>query len=106
MPPSRISRIPVALQGVFLASNRGNEMNDAPPDNVASKVFVENAWMQRSTEPSAKKPSTTKSQSKRSKLSVPSRSMVVLADVEEEGEETCLVVEDASEVSTLRGDCE
>jgi hypothetical protein len=32
-------RIPVALQSVFLASNRGNEVVNAPPLNLASKTF-------------------------------------------------------------------
>ena len=33
-------RIPVALQAVFLASNRGKEVNEPPPDCVASKTFA------------------------------------------------------------------
>lgn len=33
-------RIPVALQSVFLASNRGSEVFAAPPENAASKTFV------------------------------------------------------------------
>ena len=38
-PPSRI---PVALQAVFLASNRGYEVNKPPPEQVASKVYGSN----------------------------------------------------------------
>jgi hypothetical protein len=34
-----MSRIPVALQAVFLASNRGQEVHKPPPGNVASRVF-------------------------------------------------------------------
>jgi hypothetical protein len=32
-------RIPASLQAVFLASNRGNEVNTPPPRNVAFKIF-------------------------------------------------------------------
>ena len=32
-------RIPVALQAVFLASNRGKEVNEPPPGRIASKSF-------------------------------------------------------------------
>jgi hypothetical protein len=34
-----MSRIPVSLQAVFLASNRGQEVNKPPPGNMASRVF-------------------------------------------------------------------
>ena len=34
------SRIPLALQSVFLASNRGKEVTVAPPEKVASKVYA------------------------------------------------------------------
>ena len=34
------SRIPLALQSVFLASNRGDEVKEAPPEKVASKVYT------------------------------------------------------------------
>lgn len=33
------TRIPEALQSVFLASNRGEEVNVAPPNNLAAKLF-------------------------------------------------------------------
>jgi len=33
------SRIPASLQAVFLASNRGHEVNRPPPRNAAFKVF-------------------------------------------------------------------
>lgn len=33
------SRIPIALQAVFLASNRGNEVDIPPPGKVASKTY-------------------------------------------------------------------
>ena len=32
-------RIPVAFQAVFLASNRGKEVNEPPPGCIASKSF-------------------------------------------------------------------
>lgn len=32
-------RIPIALQNVFLASNRGNEVLQPPPQNAASRTF-------------------------------------------------------------------
>lgn len=41
------SRIPLALQAVFLASNRGNEVHQPPPDKSASKVFFGNWLFQR-----------------------------------------------------------
>lgn len=34
------SRIPATLQMVFLASNRGKDVNKPPPERVASKVFL------------------------------------------------------------------
>lgn len=34
-----MTRIPVGLQAVFLASNRGQEVHKPPPGNVASRVF-------------------------------------------------------------------
>jgi hypothetical protein len=36
---SRQGRIPAALQAVFLASNRGEEVNTPPPRNLAFKIF-------------------------------------------------------------------
>ena len=38
------SRIPLALQAVFLASNRGKDVNKPPPEKAASKTFTRN-WM-------------------------------------------------------------
>jgi hypothetical protein len=32
-------RIPASLQAIFLASNRGNEVNTPPPRNAAFKIF-------------------------------------------------------------------
>jgi hypothetical protein len=46
---SRQGRIPATLQAVFLASNRGNEVNKPPPAAVASKVFFRNWLFQRQT---------------------------------------------------------
>jgi hypothetical protein len=42
--------IPATLQAVFLASNRGKEVNKPPPASVASKVFFHNWLIQRQTE--------------------------------------------------------
>jgi hypothetical protein len=42
-------RIPKALQAVFLASNRGQEVHKPPPNNTANKVFVRNWFFQRSS---------------------------------------------------------
>jgi hypothetical protein len=42
--PARRERIPRTLQGVFLASNRGKEVYQPPPNQVASKIFFKN-WM-------------------------------------------------------------
>lgn len=44
--PSNL-RIPATLQAVFLASNRGNNVNRAPPEKVASKTFFRNWFFQR-----------------------------------------------------------
>jgi hypothetical protein len=46
---SRQGRIPATLQAVFLASNRGKEVNKPPPAAVASKVFFRNWLFQRQT---------------------------------------------------------
>ena len=42
--PARRERIPRTLQGVFLASNRGKDVHQPPPQQVASKVFFKN-WL-------------------------------------------------------------
>jgi hypothetical protein len=34
------SRIPMALQSIFLASNRGKEVHVAPPSQIACKTFT------------------------------------------------------------------
>jgi hypothetical protein len=34
------SRIPMALQSIFLASNRGKEVHVAPPQQIAMKTFT------------------------------------------------------------------
>jgi hypothetical protein len=44
---SRQGRIPATLQAVFLASNRGKEVNSPPPAKVASKVYHRNWLFQR-----------------------------------------------------------
>jgi hypothetical protein len=44
---SRQGRIPATLQAVFLASNRGREVNRPPPAQVASKVYFRNWLFQR-----------------------------------------------------------
>jgi hypothetical protein len=41
---SRQGRIPATLQAVFLASNRGRDVNKPPPAQVASKVYFRN-WL-------------------------------------------------------------
>lgn len=46
-PQSRQSRIPATLQAVFLASNRGKEVNKPPPAQVGNKVFFRNWFLQR-----------------------------------------------------------
>jgi nucleoside diphosphate kinase len=43
------SRIPVALQAVFLESNRGHEVNTPPPGNIAIRVFK--SFFQANNEP-------------------------------------------------------
>jgi hypothetical protein len=44
---SRQGRIPATLQAVFLASNRGKDVNKPPPAKVASKVYFRNWLFQR-----------------------------------------------------------
>ena len=46
---SRQGRIPATLQAVFLASNRGKNVDKPPPAKVASKVFIRNWLFQRQT---------------------------------------------------------
>jgi len=38
------SRIPLGLQAVFLASNRGKDVTKPPPEKAANKTFTRN-WM-------------------------------------------------------------
>lgn len=38
------SRIPLSLQAVFIASNRGQDVNKPPPEKVAQKTFFR-SWM-------------------------------------------------------------
>jgi hypothetical protein len=47
---SRQVRIPATLQAVFLASNRGTEVNKPPPASAGSKVFFHNWLFQRQAE--------------------------------------------------------
>jgi hypothetical protein len=44
---ARQGRIPATLQAVFLASNRGREVNKPPPEKAASKVYFRNWLFQR-----------------------------------------------------------
>jgi hypothetical protein len=46
-PRTRQGRIPATLQAVFLASNRGKDVNKPPPEKVASKVYFRNWLFQR-----------------------------------------------------------
>jgi hypothetical protein len=48
---SRQVRIPATLQAVFLASNRGRDVDKPPPAKAASKVFFSNWLFQRQAEP-------------------------------------------------------
>jgi hypothetical protein len=41
---SRQGRIPATLQAVFLASNRGKDVNKPPPAKVASKIYLR-GWL-------------------------------------------------------------
>jgi hypothetical protein len=73
---SRQGRIPATLQAVFLASNRGREVNKPPPASVASKVFFRNWLFQRQAESKDKEAPTLKKKSvkklkKRSKQASP-----------------------------------
>lgn len=43
-PQRKQGRIPVALQAVFLASNRGKDVHKPPPEKAANKVFFGN-WL-------------------------------------------------------------
>ena len=44
MQTQQQSRIPLGLQAVFLASNRGKEVNKPPPERSAAKTFTR-SWM-------------------------------------------------------------
>lgn len=46
-PTRSRARIPSTLQAVFLAANRGNNVNKPPPEKVASKTFFRNWFFQR-----------------------------------------------------------
>lgn len=51
------SRIPLALQAVFLSSNSGNEVNKPPPDRSAFKMFTRSIFARkRNVRVMAKKP--------------------------------------------------
>jgi hypothetical protein len=47
-------RIPVALQDVFLASNRGEDVAVAPPNKMAAKIFSRFGLTRRSSSSSAR----------------------------------------------------
>jgi len=49
---SHRSRIPVALQAVFMASNRGTDVVEPPKERVAYKVFFNNGSRDQETDPS------------------------------------------------------
>lgn len=40
----RSSRIPTSLQAVFIAANRGKDINQPPPESMGAKVFLRN-WL-------------------------------------------------------------
>ena len=48
-PQRKQGRIPVALQAVFLASNRGKEVHKPPPEKAANKVFFRNWFFQKAS---------------------------------------------------------
>lgn len=48
-PQRKQGRIPVALQAVFLASNRGKEVHKPPPEKAANKVFFRNWLFQKAS---------------------------------------------------------
>ncbi len=48
-PQNKQGRIPVALQAVFLASNRGKEVHKPPPEKAANKVFFRNWLFQKAS---------------------------------------------------------
>jgi hypothetical protein len=66
---SRQGRIPATLQAVFLASNRGKEVNKPPPAAVASKVFFRNWLFQRQTGARKEKAGLFAKKNKKSKRS-------------------------------------
>lgn len=50
---TRVGRIPVTLQAVFLASNRGKDVNRPPPKQAAHRVYLRNWFWQRNTQTKA-----------------------------------------------------
>ena len=47
-------RIPLALQAVFLASNRGEEVHIPPPGKVANRIFPIRSWFKKRREEKSK----------------------------------------------------
>ena len=47
----REDRVPVALQAVFLASNRGKEVHQPPPNSLANKLFRRKSLWQKIQSP-------------------------------------------------------
>lgn len=45
----RMHRIPLALQSVFLRSNRGEDVQKAPPERMGNRVFLRNIFFRRPT---------------------------------------------------------
>ncbi|KAL7580370.1 hypothetical protein ACA910_004397 [Epithemia clementina (nom. ined.)] len=47
--PTRMQRIPTSLQTVFLRSNRGEEVNKAPPERMGQRTFFQNIFFRRAS---------------------------------------------------------
>eukprot|EP00522_Entomoneis_paludosa_P008251 CAMPEP_0172456780 /NCGR_PEP_ID=MMETSP1065-20121228/17545_1 /TAXON_ID=265537 /ORGANISM="Amphiprora paludosa, Strain CCMP125" /LENGTH=374 /DNA_ID=CAMNT_0013210015 /DNA_START=262 /DNA_END=1386 /DNA_ORIENTATION=- len=60
MPPAPSPRIPAALQQVFVASNEGKEVHEAPENGIASKVYLRN-WVHQSKSESSRSSASCRS---------------------------------------------
>jgi hypothetical protein len=80
---SRQGRIPATLQAVFLASNRGKEVNKPPPAAVASKVFFRNWLFQHQTGSKKEKGGILFGGSKKNKKSTKSKNQPQKAVLQE-----------------------
>jgi hypothetical protein len=104
---SRQGRIPATLQAVFLASNRGKDVNKPPPEKAASKVYFRNWLFQRQAGSKEKRGSLFGGVGKKGKKNKKSKNAPVPIAVKLPKPNVCKVsssikVESASSISICR----